>query len=309
MKQVVGLGLAGGLVVLALSAGSACAVVINVDFQPGGAGGVESVSYTGQGALPDTGNDVWNVVDPSTDGAFNGEFGSGGPLDFGGSSYTTPALVDSSGAATPVTVTVSKGDPEAAFAVASTNGSMANIATNAPGLMSDYLIAQDDAQWITINNLSTGALYSLYLYGAGDLDFRNTTFIAGGFAKTTTGVPGGTHALTEGQDYVVFHGIPADAGAITVSFQSGGESTDGNFNGFQLVEAQPVGISTATVSTVAGLAFTSTADSTYRLQYTTNLLGDAWVTAPIVLIGTGGSMTAFDPAGFSTQKSYRIVEQ
>lgn len=60
-----------------------------------------------------------------------------------------------------------KGDPEACFAVAYTNASIVNIATNAQGLISDYLIAQDDVATVVISNLASGNLYSLLCYGAG----------------------------------------------------------------------------------------------------------------------------------------------
>lgn len=283
--------------------------VINVDFQPGAAGGVSAAGYSGQGVLNDPGNNTWNVLAPDTDGAFNGTFGSGGPLSFVGSEYTVSGLLDSSGAATPVSVTVFKGDPEAAFAVVSTNGSIVDIATNAVDLMRDYLIAQDDASYVVISNLTAGGIYNLVLFGAGDLDFRNTTFIVGEQSKTTTGIPLGPHGLTEGQDYVRFNGVVADGGMIRIEYLTGGESTDGNFNGFQLVAADPVAISTVKVAAVTGLSFDSVSNAEYRLQFTDNLVSTNWQTAPVLMYGTGGAMTAFDPTGFSTNRSYRIYQQ
>lgn len=283
--------------------------VINVDFQPGVTGELSSSNYVGQGAYADVGNDVWNHVAVGNDGAFSGTFGSGGVLNFAGDAVTSAALLDSVGVATPVTVTVRKGDPEACFAVAYTNASIVNIATNAQGLMSDYLIAQDDVATVVISNLANGGLYSLLCYGAGDLDFRNTTFIVGDAAKTTTGVPGGPHGLAEGQDYVSFTGVVALDGAITITYLNGGESTDGNFNGFQLIEAEPVSVSTVRVGAVTGLSFASVSGATYRLQYTSDLLSTNWQTAPMALFGTGGTMNAFDPDGFSTQKLYRIFQE
>jgi len=283
--------------------------IINVDFQPGPTGDESSSNFTGQAVLSDSGNDIWNIVAPETTGAFNGEFGTGGSLNFPGDTFTSEPLSDSAGVSTPVTVTIRKGDPEAAFAVAFTNSSIVDVATNAVALMSDYLIAQDDSTFFVINNLTNGGIYNLVLFGAGDLDFRNTTFIVGGAAKTTSGVPLGEHALTEGQDYVVFNGVVADGGSITVTYLNGGESTDGNVNGFQLQEADPVSFDAVQVGNTAALSFTSDLDAVYRLQYTSDLLSTNWLTAPVILLGTGGTMTAFDPAGFSTQKLYRIYQQ
>lgn len=283
--------------------------LINVDFQPGGFGGESASNYVGQGVITDPGNDVWNVVAPDTSGSFNGEFGSGGPLTFGGSTFESGLLLDSEGALTPVTVSVDLGDPEAAFAVSSTNASIVDIATNAVALMSDYLIAQDDATSFVINNLTNGGVYNLVLFGAGDLEFRNTTFIVGEVAKTTAGIPLGGHGLTESQDYVVFNGVIAHGGIIVVRYLNGGESTDGNVNGFQLQAADPVVFNTVQVSHVVGFSFSSEQDAVYRLQYTEDLLSTNWLTAPVILQGTGGSMTMFDPAGLSTQKAYRIFQE
>jgi len=283
--------------------------LINVDFQPGGLGGESASNYFGQGVIADLGNDVWNVIAPDTSGSFNGEFGSGGPFTFGGSTFDSGLLLDSEGALTPVTVSVDLGDPEAAFAVSFTNASIVDVATNAVALMSDYLIAQDDATSFVINNLTNGGIYNLVLYGAGDLEFRNTTFIVGDEAKTTTGIPLGGHGLTEGQDYVVFNGVVAHGGTILVRYLNGGESSDGNVNGFQLEAADPVVFNTVQVINVAGLSFSSVQDAVYRLQYTEDLLSTNWLTAPVILQGTGGPMTVFDPAGLSTQKAYRIFQE
>lgn len=293
------------------------AAVINVDFQPGPTGAAASSNYVGQGAVSDPGNNVWNAVTPDTGGEFNGEFGTGGFFSFAGDTYTSAALVDSTGAATPVTVTVNKGpapgESERSFAIYSTNvNSMANVATNAAGLMSDYLITHKDGfdvNAVVLNNLTTGGIYNLVLYGAGDFESRNTRFVVGDRTLATTGVPGGAHALTAGQDYVVFNGVVAVSGSITITYMNGGEYDEGNFNGLQLVEATPVALSTVTVSAVAGVSFSSVSDATYRLQYTSSLLSTNWVTAPVVLQGTGGALTAFDPAGFSTIKVYRVVQQ
>ena len=216
------------------------AQVINVDFQPGGAGGGSSSNYTGQGAYLDPGNNTWNHIAPSTDGSFNGGAGTGGFFNFSGDPLHSGPLVDDTGAATGISLDVFKGAPDGAFAVSTSSGTYPNIATNAAALMSDYLISMNRSAsnplFVNINGLSTNATYDLYLYGAGDQSIRNTSFTIAGFGtQTTTGVPGGAHSLTLGEDYVVFSNVTAAAGFIGVGYYSGGNSTEGEFNGFQLV--------------------------------------------------------------------------
>ena len=42
-----------------------------------------------------------------------------------------------------------------------------------------------------------------------------------------------------------------------------------------------------------GLSFNSVSGATYRLQYNSNLLSTNWVTAPLILEGTGGAIKAW----------------
>ena len=319
MNKMTGI-VCGVVVALFLGTMAWAGQIINVDFQPGPTGDDSSVNYGGQGVLPDPLNDIWNVVAPGTGGEFNGEYGTGGFYNFEGASFILSNLVDSTGAPTPVTVTVNKaplGNPaesERAFAIASNNlNSMANIATDALGLMSDYLITRNDGfddNLVMISNLVTNGIYNLVLFGAGDFGDRNTTFIVGGIAKTTVGVPEGPHTLTEGQDYVVINGVVAEDGTIVITYLNGGENAEGNFNGFQLQAADPVNISTVKVSAVTGLSFQSTTGATYRLQYTGDLLAtNGSQTAPFLLSGNGAEPVAFDPPRYSTSKMYRIYQQ
>ena len=226
------------MVLLGAAGMPAWSQVINVDFQPGGAGGAASTNYAGQGAYADPGNNFWNAVAPSTGGNFNGSAGTGGTNDFAGDPFVSGFLNDSTGAATGVKVEVFKGDPDGAFAVSSSSGNFINLATDATELMSDYLISGFASNPLALNitGLDPTKAYDLYLYGAGDLDFRNTTFTVAGFgSQSTSGVPGGSHTLTLGQDYVVFSNITAPGTIIAIQFQNGGESDEGPFNGFQLV--------------------------------------------------------------------------
>ena len=227
-----------GALAAALCLGQVAAgdLYLNVDFQPGGAGGGTSVTYAAQGAAATPGN-IWNAVAPSTDGAANGEFGSGGAFDFGGGSVVVSSLLDSEGNATGVQLELFKGDPDSAFALNPLNGGDVNVADDAKGLMRDFLVATNPND-VNITGLTDGGVYRIYLYGAGDNEFGSTTFTIGGVSQSTTGVPLGSHNLTEGQDYVVFDNVVASGGFIGINYTPAGGG-DGQFNGFQIVEVVP----------------------------------------------------------------------
>ena len=58
-----------------------------------------------------------------------------------------------------------------------------------------------------------------------------------------------------------------------------------------------------------GLAFQSAAGGVYRPEYAMPATPSQWTGLGFTLLGTGGQMFAFDPAGYSTQKLYRIVRE
>ena len=91
--------------------GHAQTVIVNVDLAPGGSGGGTAVTFAAQGALASPGN-VWNAVSPSTDGTANGEFGSGGRLDFGGDPFSAGSLLNSTGGVTTISVEAEYLSPE-----------------------------------------------------------------------------------------------------------------------------------------------------------------------------------------------------
>lgn len=211
-------------------------MVVNIDFQPGGAGGGSSVVYSGPGAAASPGN-LWNVLAPSTDGSFNGEFGSGGIFDFSGGSLVLGSLLDSEGNATGIQLELFKGTPDFAFALNPLNGGDVNVANDAKDLMRDFLIATD-ANDVNITGLVDGGLYNIYLYGAGDNSGQYTTFTVGGNSLSTTGVAG-SHDLTEGVDYVVFNNVIASGGFIGVNYTTASGAGEGRFNGMQIVQVVP----------------------------------------------------------------------
>ena len=222
--------------VMGLAVSARSDVIINVDFQPGGAGGGTSVTFASQGAVASLGN-VWNATAPSTDGAFNGEFGSGGIFDFAGGSMTIASLLDSEGNATSIQLELFKGTPDSAFALNPLNGGDFNVANDAKDLMRDFLIATDPND-VNISGLIDGGLYHLYLYGAGDNSSQQTTFTVGGVSQSTTGV-NGSHDLTEGVDYVVYNNVVASGGFIGINYTVADGASEGRFNGFQLVQVVP----------------------------------------------------------------------
>lgn len=233
--SVAALGLGWGLM-------PACAEsTINVDLQPGPSGATHSTEHSGQGALADPGQNVWNVVAPPVDG-YTSAWGSGGNFSFP-DTYSSGGLVDSSGGLTRVNLTVHRGDPlGTTFAVNPENAwPYSHLADNAKNLMKDYLIAPGGGtNAVVISGLVPGAKYTLCLYGAGDQNTHQTTFIVGGASQTTAGVPHeGSHNLTEGVDFVLFAGVEAAGGTVTIQYTGAGKSRDGNFNGLQVRGERP----------------------------------------------------------------------
>ncbi len=221
-------------------AGWAWAVVINVDFQPGGAGGGQAAPYTGQGAYPDPGNNTWNIVAPATNGAFNWSGSSGGYYN----SNVVTSLVDSTGAATGVVLTVyadPNPPPNNTGAYATSNS---DIAQNAFNLCRDYIIAfNSTTQRVEITGLDDTAWYDLYLYGVGAHTVRRTLFqITGANLHSqnlrTRGIPGGLHNLQKGNDYVIAHAVRPTGGKITIEYSTAGNTNnaEGVFAGLQLVQ-------------------------------------------------------------------------
>lgn len=219
-------------------AGGASAATINVDFQPAvdpAVANIYTVDYAGTAAAPDAGT-VSNIVNASTPpGAVFVDANIGYYDDVDGATSTF-SLVDSNGAATGISLTFSD-EAGGAFAVSDNAGNLGNIATDAVGLMRDYLIAFGDAQTMTLSGLAPGELVDIYLYGEGDnlSNDRSTLFNANGVIGGTSGDAGGV-SLTQGSDYVVLHNVAADAnGDIAIIYAANG-TPEGPFNGFQVVQ-------------------------------------------------------------------------
>ena len=71
----------------------------------------------------------------------------------------------------------------------------------------------------------------------------------------------------------------------------------------------PVGVAftEAAIEDVTALSFPSVVGESYRLRFTSDPISGPWTNTPYLLEGTGLDMLAFDPAGFSTQKTYQVT--
>jgi hypothetical protein len=70
---------------------------------------------------------------------------------------------------------------------------------------------------------------------------------------------------------------------------------------------QTVTISTAEVADVTGLQFASVDGNLYELFAVTNLVTDTFESTGALVRGDGGIVTIYDPAGYSTQKTYQVI--
>jgi hypothetical protein len=224
--------------------------VLNIDFQPtindpSVTSNTYTVNYTGTAAAPDTGT-VWNSLNSNntSPAVFIGAPGYYDEVNGAISTYNN--LINSQGVATPINISFTSGG---AFAVENSAPNMPNIATNAQGLMRDYLIAfrdggQGGARTVTISGLNPNEQLILYLYGDGDnlSNDRQTTFNANGVTGSTVGDAPANSPLTEGADYVRLTGVVANAsGVLTIQYSANGVP-EGPFNGLQLLYNLDTGI-------------------------------------------------------------------
>ena len=72
--------------------------------------------------------------------------------------------------------------------------------------------------------------------------------------------------------------------------------------------AQPV-ISDLQIHDAIGIGFQGVSGESYRLEYALPAGPSTWADAGYSLFGSDGAMWAFDPAGYTTQKQYRIVRE
>jgi hypothetical protein len=190
-------------------ASASLAMTINVDINTD-----VSATYSGLGASPDSGT-YWN--------GFATLVGT----------YTSGALTASDGT-TPTSVTMT------VETVNRYDNSPADFAT---ALMGDYVYPWNPVTYATlpfsVNNLTPGGTYDLYLYslnGAGNS--AHTDFTIGGATKTALNSAAAT--FVENNNYVRFSGVTADAGG-SIFGTAVGRDASGNpypnavaFNGLQI---------------------------------------------------------------------------
>lgn len=143
----------------------------------------------------------------------------------------THTLVDSTGAASSVTVTVNP---------ANVHGSWDNdafAATDAVALMADYITINSTSTrataTVSINNLALNSDYTIHLFGAGDAADQLTIFDVKGAGQAAQSTLGGSATpLASPQHYVTFTGNTGTTGAVEISWSRG--ETWAAFNGFQI---------------------------------------------------------------------------
>jgi hypothetical protein len=120
------------------------------------------------------------------------------------------------------------------------------VATDAVGLMREYLIGFGGPKEVMLSGFVPGTIVDLYLYGAGDTDNRDTVFsvidVNGAHSATTTGTVTSdsnnpvAHTLTLGGDYIVLNDVVASAsGEISILYDNSVGSGEAPFNGLQAV--------------------------------------------------------------------------
>lgn len=208
---------------------TASAGVVNVDFNLGG-----TPTYSGLGAAPDSaGNVTWNGL------AVTGGSAPGTAT----ASSTFAGLVFSDNSPSGLGLTVRR-----------TNQSdLPAVGNSAADLLRDYVFVDSGntntqlSGTITIDGLTAGVTYDLYLYGAGSEIEDKTAFTINATTLETTGPLAVTTNLTVGEDYVWFAGILPDTNnQIIVTYANiidgANPGKTGPVNGLQIVanETEPL---------------------------------------------------------------------
>ena len=244
--------LVGAAILVIGSASVASAqVVYNVQFE-GSYSGTPGPNYTGQGALATTGS-LWNGV-PISD--------IGGPY----ATITSGDLVASNGGApSAYTVTVNNVYGFNLGASGYDINPTGNALLDAYASNADYAVETGaaSASTFSINGLTPGSTYTLYLYGDVAYNAYPTAFsVEGSGPADITGPTSGLPApadWTSGVEYVEFTGTVDGTGTITGDWYgtTEGEQT-GGFNGLQLQVTSPsLSVPEPSVTILLGLGFMS----------------------------------------------------
>ncbi len=211
-----------------------------------------SLVYSGQGALSDPGNNIWNGFG----GGFNPTSNGFSPGNSTPAPHTTDptrqpggAILTSSGSLTPITLTVNYGGD---------NGGLHNTGTTFQGTPA-FILGQaaivngsNPNGSAILNNVASGT-YNIFLYGENFDATRGAAFSlaaanGGTFLNgiSTTLNTGQKASFVDGDNFVEVLGVHPDVnGQITIDFGAvnnpiSGLSGEGDFNGLQLqVAAAP----------------------------------------------------------------------
>jgi hypothetical protein len=198
----------------------------------GYSGNASSVAQTGAAVIGNAG-DTWNLVS-----------GTGGL----GTTGSNVALVDSTGTASPVTVSWIS---DTFYYSGNNPGGFGG--TPLINLMNGYLVNHNATpETITIAGLVPNAPYSLYMITQGDAGApgRQTQFSVNSGAPLTTSPGANSNLFITGQNYVVLNATADASGVLTVSYAAA--SGEADVNGFQLVASSSVcSVSGTTVTLLA----------------------------------------------------------
>ena len=187
------------------------------------------VAMSGAAVIGSAG-DVWNGL-----GGFNY---SAYPL---GASAGPIPLVDSTGAATPVTLslTAANGTYDANSVNWGNHSPFTTpILTQWSPLMSSCLVSHTTglSDTVTLSGLLADQAYALYVYNASDANeapSRMSTFTVNGVTQTSV-YDGVQSTLINGVDYLEFNAMSDGAGNLVITFGNSANGDETDFNGLQI---------------------------------------------------------------------------
>lgn len=202
-----------------LSCAASAQTYINIDFNitnPTPAYG----TYTGAGPAPGAGT-LWNGLSVGFENVLN-------------ASYTSPTLSNSTGTATPITISLG------GFKSYEANENPSPFATS---LMTNFLYQEvlgtgGPNATFSLNNLDATATYDLYFMAQnGGYRSAATIFTIDGISQTTTNTGPGMGSFILNGNYVVYTGlVPSPGGTISGTFNSAKVADNASWNGLQIVQ-------------------------------------------------------------------------